>query len=58
MSKVIDKKQAIAGIIIAILPWVLRLFGIEVPESNGLEDLIFGGITATGATIAAKARTM
>jgi hypothetical protein len=58
MSKVIDKKQAIAGIVIAILPWILRLFGIDMPASSGLEDLIFGGITATGATIAARAKAL
>lgn len=56
MSKVIDKKQAWVGLIITVLPWVLRFFGVEIPSELG--DLIYGGISGSGAYVAAKARAV
>jgi hypothetical protein len=49
MSKTADKAQQWIGIILTILPWVLKLLGVDVPTELGV------GVSGIGGYVAAKA---
>ena len=48
-SKGIENTQAIIGIVMTVLPWLLRLFGVEVAEGEGIGISGLGGLVALNA---------
>jgi hypothetical protein len=56
-SKGIDNAQAIVGIILTLLPWVLRIFGIDIPDIQGGSELSSElAMSVTGTGILAKSQ--
>ena len=49
-SRGIENADAIVGIILTVLPWILRIFGIDVGETAGLVS------SGAGVALAANAK--
>jgi hypothetical protein len=49
VSKGVENAQAIVGIVMAVLPWFLRLFGIEIGADIGVVASGLGGLVAADA---------
>jgi hypothetical protein len=50
VSRGVENTQAIIGIVMTVLPWLLRLFGVDVDVGTGL------GLSGAGGLVAWRAK--
>jgi len=54
-SKGVNNAQAIVGLIVTLLPWIFRMFGLDLPDIDGASEFSTElAMSAGGAGILAK----
>lgn len=53
-----EGKKTYVGLIVAVLPFILKWFGIEITDSAALESLVSESITVGGVALAAYGRAV
>ena len=56
-SKGVNNAQAIVGLIVTLLPWIFRLFGVDLPDIDGTSQFSTElAMSAGGAGVLANAK--